>query len=77
MSAQTASVNRVLKPQSRAILGLMRLDFLSVQAGVKERFAVQGLDISPSKSTEDFIAELKQEAPSIYRAVKESGAKVE
>ena len=32
MSAQTASVNRVLKPQSRAILGLMRLDFLSVQA---------------------------------------------
>jgi tripartite-type tricarboxylate transporter receptor subunit TctC len=48
-----------------------------LQAGVKERFAVQGLDISPSKSTEDFIAELKQEAPSIYRAVKESGAKVE
>lgn len=32
MSAQTASVNRVLKPQSRAILGLMRLDFLSVTA---------------------------------------------
>jgi hypothetical protein len=30
VSAQTASVNRVLKPQSRAILGLMRLDFLSV-----------------------------------------------
>ena len=32
---QTALVNRVLKPQSRSILGLMRLDFLSVFSHIK------------------------------------------
>jgi tripartite-type tricarboxylate transporter receptor subunit TctC len=45
--------------------------------GIKERFAFQGMDVNTSKSMEAFDAELKADAPNVYRAVKESGAKVE
>jgi tripartite-type tricarboxylate transporter receptor subunit TctC len=46
-------------------------------AGVKERFAFQGMDVASSRSPDAFDLDLKAEAPSIYKAVKESGAKVE
>ena len=45
--------------------------------GIKERFAFQGMDVYTSKSIEAFDSELKADAPNVYKAVKESGAKVE
>ena len=45
--------------------------------GIKERFAFQGMDVATSKSMEAFDGDLKADAPNVYRAVKESGAKVE
>jgi len=45
--------------------------------GIKERFAFQGMDVSTSKSPESFDNELRADAPNIYKAVKESGARVE
>ncbi len=46
-------------------------------SGIKERFAFQGMDVYTSKSMDAFDLELKADAPNVYRAVKESGAKVE
>ena len=43
----------------------------------KERLAAQGMDLNLSKSPEQFMTQLKAEAPSLMEAVKASGAKLE
>ena len=45
--------------------------------GIKERFAMQGMDITTSKSPEAFENDLKADAPNVFKAVKESGARLE
>ncbi len=44
---------------------------------VREKIALQGMDALPSASPEAFAAEIRAEAPSIERAIKACGAKVE
>jgi tripartite-type tricarboxylate transporter receptor subunit TctC len=44
---------------------------------VREKIANQGMDSAPSKSPEDFAAELRAEAPMWERVVRDSGARVE
>ncbi len=43
----------------------------------KDRLASQGMDLTISKSPEQFMSQLKAEAPGLMEAVKESGAKLE
>jgi tripartite-type tricarboxylate transporter receptor subunit TctC len=43
----------------------------------KERMAVGGMDAAPSASPEAFEAEIRAEAPTLTRLIRESGAKVE
>jgi tripartite-type tricarboxylate transporter receptor subunit TctC len=45
--------------------------------GVREKVAGQGMDVATSASPEDFARRLAADAPSIERAVKVSGAKIE
>ncbi len=47
------------------------------KAEVREKLAVQGMDPTPSASPEQFEADIRAEAPSIERQIRESGAKVE
>jgi tripartite-type tricarboxylate transporter receptor subunit TctC len=44
---------------------------------IREKIALQGMDATPSSSPEAFDAEIKAEAPTLERLVRESGAKVE
>ena len=44
---------------------------------VREKIANQGMDSAPSKSPEDFAAELRAEAPMWERLIRDSGARVE
>jgi tripartite-type tricarboxylate transporter receptor subunit TctC len=44
---------------------------------VRDKIALQGMDASPSASPEAFAAEIRAEAPSIERAIRASGAKVD
>ena len=46
-------------------------------SSVKEKLASQGMDVTLSKSPEQFMAQLKTEAPLLMEAVKISGAKIE
>ncbi len=69
--APKGTPNEVLKKVFDAVTKALQ------HSGVKERFAFQGMDVATSKSMEAFDLELKADAPNIYRAVKESGAKVE
>ncbi|MGE0800282.1 MAG: Bug family tripartite tricarboxylate transporter substrate binding protein [Lautropia sp.] len=44
---------------------------------VRKRIAVQGMEAAPSASPQAFAAEIRAEAPSLERMIKESGAQVE
>ena len=44
---------------------------------VREKIALQGMDPTPSASPEIFEADLKAEAPTLEKLIRESGAKVE
>lgn len=44
---------------------------------VRDKIALQGMDAAPSASPEAFAAEIRAEAPSIERAIRASGAKVD
>ena len=46
-------------------------------AATKDRLASQGMDLTISKSPEQFMSQLKAEAPPLMEAVKVSGAKLE
>jgi hypothetical protein len=43
----------------------------------RERLAAQGMDVTISKSPEQFLHQIKTEAPSLMEAVKLSSAKLE
>jgi tripartite-type tricarboxylate transporter receptor subunit TctC len=47
------------------------------KAQAKERMAAGGMDAAPSASPEAFDAEIRAEAPTLARIIRESGAKVE
>jgi len=56
--------------------------FMATQKGMvgsvtRERLAAQGMDVTISKSPEQFLHQIKTEAPSLMEAVKLSGAKLE
>ncbi len=48
-----------------------------LKADVREKIALQGMDATPSASPESFEAELKAEAPTWEKVVRDSGARVE
>jgi tripartite-type tricarboxylate transporter receptor subunit TctC len=48
-----------------------------LRAEVRDKIAFQGMDATPSASPESFEAELKSEAPTWEKVVRESGARVE
>jgi tripartite-type tricarboxylate transporter receptor subunit TctC len=47
------------------------------KADVRAKIALQGMDAAPSRSPQDFAAELREEAPMWERVVRDSGARVE
>lgn len=44
---------------------------------IREKIASQGMDAAPSRSPEDFLAQLRAEAPVRERKIAESGARIE
>jgi len=62
-----AVVNRL---HQAALRGLSRSE-------VKEKIALQGMDAAPSASPQAFEDEIRAEAPTLARIIRESGAKIE
>jgi tripartite-type tricarboxylate transporter receptor subunit TctC len=60
-------IQKVFQAATRAMAG----------NAVKEKLASQGMDVTLSKSPEQFMSQLKAEAPSLMEAVRVSGTKIE